>query len=136
MVTADTLSRAPLQTLSVTDSQLQDDCDAYVAMTIDSLPTTELKLQQIRDVLKKDDVCQQLMQFSINGWPHRVSGQLKIPVLSEQTVQNELLLRGNQLVIPSSMQPDILQHLHMGHQGITKCRENARHSVWWVAWTW
>ena len=77
LVTADTLSQAPPQTLSITDSQPQDDCDAYVAMTIDSLPATESKLQQIRDALKKDDVCQQLMQFSSNGWPQRVSGQLK-----------------------------------------------------------
>ena len=30
------------------------------------------------------------------------------------------------------MQPNIPQRLHMGHQGITKCHENARHSVWWL----
>ena len=58
LITADTLSRAPLQTLSPADYQLQDDCDAYVVMTIESLPATEPKLEQIKEALKADDVCQ------------------------------------------------------------------------------
>ena len=134
LITADTLSRAPLQTLSTADSQLQDDCDVYVAMTIESLPATEPKLQQIKEALKEDDVCQKVMQFCTKGWPDRVDGPLKkyFSVRLELTVQDRLLLRGNRLVIPSSMQPKIIQYLHAGHQGITKCRERAKNSVWWL----
>lgn len=29
------------------------------------------------------------------------------------------------------MRADILQALHTGHQGIVKCRAQARESVWW-----
>ena len=35
------------------------------------------------------------------------------------------------LVIPKSLQKDILDRLHSGHQGIAKCRERAKQSVWW-----
>ena len=34
-------------------------------------------------------------------------------------------------MIPSTMQADLLQRLHEGHCGISKCRERARMSVWW-----
>ena len=53
------------------------------------------------------------------------------PVAAELSVQNGLLLRGSRLVIPVSMQSDILNKLHMGHQGIRKCRERAKQAVWW-----
>ena len=38
---------------------------------------------------------------------------------------------GNRLVIPVSMQLDVLDRIHEAHQGITKCRERAKASVWW-----
>ena len=133
LITADTLSRAPLQTLSPADSQLQEDSDAYVVMTIESLPATEPKLEQIKEALKADDVCQQVMQYCNEGWPEQVNGPLKqyFPVRLELTVHDGLLLRGNRLVIPGSMQSEIIQCLHAGHQGITKCRARAKNSVWW-----
>ena len=42
-----------------------------------------------------------------------------------------LLLRGNRLVISQPLQPEMLQKLHVGHQGITKCCQRALQSVWW-----
>jgi len=44
-------------------------------------------------------------------------------------LQDSVLMRNNQIVIPQSLQPDILQKLRSGHQGISKCHECARHSV-------
>ena len=40
-------------------------------------------------------------------------------------------MRNNRLVIPSSLRHDMLDRLHTGHQGITKCRRRAQQSVWW-----
>ena len=46
-------------------------------------------------------------------------------------MQQGLLMKGSRLVIPISMRLDILDRLHEGHQGITRCREKAKTSVWW-----
>ena len=34
-------------------------------------------------------------------------------------------------MIPESLQQEVLGQLHEGHQGIVKCRNQARISVWW-----
>jgi len=39
-------------------------------------------------------------------------------------------MRNSRIVIPSLVQHDILDKIHCGHQGITKCRLRARQSVW------
>ena len=46
-------------------------------------------------------------------------------------VNEGLLMRGKQLVVPPSLRIDILRYLHDCHQGITKIRENAASSMWW-----
>ena len=47
------------------------------------------------------------------------------------TVHDGLLLRGTRLVIPSALRGDVLQRLHEGHMGVTKCRNRAKQTVWW-----
>ena len=42
-----------------------------------------------------------------------------------------LLVYGDRNVIPYKMRKEILEKIHEGHLGITKCKEWARESVWW-----
>ena len=53
------------------------------------------------------------------------------PERSDLTVQHGLLMKGNRLVVPLPMRIDVLEKLHDAHQGITKCHERAKASVWW-----
>ena len=54
-----------------------------------------------------------------------------MPVLSLLSVHEGLLMRNNRTVIPKPIQAETLIAIHSGHHGITKCREHAKHSVWW-----
>ena len=47
------------------------------------------------------------------------SCQIFYPVAAQLSVENELLMNGNRLVIPSVLQKEILEILHKGHQGIS-----------------
>lgn len=42
-----------------------------------------------------------------------------------------MLIRGSRIVIPQSERADIIQKIHDGHQGLTKCRDRAKSLVWW-----
>ncbi|KAI5717273.1 hypothetical protein M8J77_003077 [Diaphorina citri] len=44
---------------------------------------------------------------------------------------NGMLMKGHCMVIPRSLRKEILNKIHEGHQGITKCRRRASDSVYW-----
>ena len=52
-------------------------------------------------------------------------------VAAELSVENELLLKGSRIVAPTELRSEMLDKLHEGHLGITKCHARARQSVWW-----
>ena len=55
------------------------------------------------------------------------------PVLQREfTVHDNILIKGTRILISHSLQNEILNRAHDGHQGIVKCRERARSSVWWL----
>ncbi|XP_036001498.1 uncharacterized protein K02A2.6-like [Fundulus heteroclitus] len=133
IATADVLSRAPVAHSG--DHLHEEEIDLYADAVVASIPATEKRLKEIQMHQDKDEVLQQLKQFCISGWPNKFdiekTFQPYLPFAGELTVQNGLLLLGCRLVIPKSLRLDILNKLHEGHLGITKCRERAKQSVWW-----
>ena len=77
----------------------------------------------------------QVAVYCHSGWPSKqaISGAVRLyhPVATELSVKNRLLMRGNRIVIPAALRLKMLDKLHTGHQGITKCREQAKQSIWW-----
>ena len=133
MVIADALSRAPSSKTTLDDANFSTQVNAYVNAVMNTLPATDKMLDRIRNEQNHDRNCVQVTKYCQDGWPNRnqLDNDLKSfhSVSTEFSVQNGLLMRNSQIVIPKSLQPDILQKLHNGHQGITKCRARARNSV-------
>ena len=136
LYTADALSRAPLvRPLDQIEGKLESDVKAYVDSVVRYLPASENRLEELRCQQHEDEVTRQLMKYCSEGWPDRsrLTGSLHPywPERSELTILQGLLMKGNRLVIPVSMRLDVLDRIHEAHQGITKCRERAKASVWW-----
>ena len=133
--TADMLSRAPAGNSTSDDLLLQNEVTAYVHAVMQSLPATEMQLKRIAQHQKEDAVCRYLLEYCQSGWPQKQ--QLPAPispyywVSAEITIANDLLMWGNRIIIPESLQQEMLEKVHEGHLGITKCRECARQSIWW-----
>jgi hypothetical protein len=114
---------------------LTEDLSLYVANIFESLPASERKLEEIRFHQQDDEVCRKLSEFCTEGWPDRTKLNTTLlaywPERGKITVQRGILMKDTRLVIPSSLRLDTLDKIHAGHQGIRKCRERARESVWW-----
>ena len=136
LIVADALSRAPVSNPTAADTQFNTDVEAYVNSVLDSFPATEKQLKRIQNAQKGDAVCTQLCKYCEEGWPVKdlVPSPLKpyFQFAGEWNVQKCLLLKGSRIVIPTSMQPEMLDKLHSAQQGIQKCRQRAQQSIWWL----
>ena len=92
-------------------------------------------MQVVQEAQDSDVTCTQIKSYCQRIMQMRLQGTLKqyFPIKDELSVTNGLLLRGNRLVIPQSLRSEMLQKLHAGHQGISKCHQRALQSVWWPA---
>ncbi|KAK0136800.1 hypothetical protein N1851_027011 [Merluccius polli] len=134
--TADMLSRAPVEREeNPADKELFEDTNIYVDMVLENLPASADYLEELREQLRRDSVCARVMQLCAEGWLTHGSKEPALRLYSAEqaflTVQDGVLLKGHRLVIPSTMRNDVLAKLHEGHQGVVKCRQRARQSVWW-----
>nr|XP_039253356.1 uncharacterized protein K02A2.6-like [Styela clava] len=135
LYTADALSRGPIQEFDK-DDQLLADTDCYVQSIMVNLPASNSRLDEIRRESEKDDIIKVVMHNVKFGWPENKK-QLYGPVnkyWNEQanfSIHDDLLMKGNRLVIPEVLRTDILRYLHDAHQGVSKSREHAKNSVWW-----
>ena len=132
---ADALSRAPVSEPTADDLLLQKATNAFIDFTMEYHPKSEKGIQRIRRQQEVDAVIKQVARYCLDGWPEKkkLPGPVRAysHVSAELTVVKGLLMRGARIVIPESMRPEMLKKIHEGHQGITKCRERARQSVWW-----
>lgn len=136
LITADALSRAPTRHNNSTDQTLLSEATSMVAVITDSLPASDHRLAEIQTDQARDDICQSIISYCKRGWPdkHCLPNSLKPywPYRGELTLNaNQLLLCGQRIVIPANQRSMVLEQLHEGHQGITKCRQRAKQAVWW-----
>ena len=131
----DMLSRVPAEPPDVADYNLDLESQAFVNYIVESLPASEQQLQRIKQFQRQDQVCKQIIQFCQTTWPDKTLLSQDIQpyysMASEISVENGLLMRGCRIVIPSELQQEMLNKIHDGHLGITKCRARARQSIWW-----
>ncbi|KAK2552902.1 hypothetical protein P5673_025850, partial [Acropora cervicornis] len=111
-------------------------CSSIVDSVESTRPATDAQLERIREASRHDAQLQKVMDVTLKGWP---AGVEDVPYQIREffdsrghlSVSDALLTYDDRIVIPASMREEILERIHTGHQGITKCRERANLSVWW-----
>jgi len=125
---ADCLSR------NIYDQEHEKTFDINAIQSTFHLPIP-VNIELIRKMSSNDSTIQELMRATQNGWKLRdIKKGLKeySAFRHEFNQQNDLLFRGNRLVIPSNARSEILKYLHEGHPGITAMKGLARQCVWWL----
>ncbi|KAK3800347.1 hypothetical protein RRG08_052733 [Elysia crispata] len=129
MVTSDTLSRSPAACSQET-SNLHEDVRFHVSMVTSSWPVSDGKLRQLKEETQQDVSLRTAINYTVMGWPTykqdvMLAARDLFDFRNELSLYDGLLLRGDKIVIPYSMRKEILDRIHDGHLGITKCRERA-----------
>ena len=115
LFTTDTLSRAvDLSTPPKPDEIMEEDIEVYVDMIMTSLPVSTATTEKIRDETAKDTVLAKLTKTILERWPERrnqCSPESKDfwNYRDELSMVDGLVLKGNRIVIPKSLQGYMLQ---------------------------
>ena len=111
-----------------------DKTDANHHTTCHTLP------RKVSSEVKKDEELQQLISVMKAGWPKSKQDcpETVQPFWDSRhdlaVVQN-ILVKGNRVVIPKSMQKDVFHKLHSTHQGMDRMKRRARQSCYWPRMT-
>ncbi|UYV70568.1 K02A2.6-like, partial [Cordylochernes scorpioides] len=132
MIPADTLSRHFLPQEQMEDKEL-DLCTQTFVLNVEIKYQRLTRLQE--DTLNDKECCL-LKQYILTGWPlHKknLPSNLK-PYWEFKEELHEwqnLICRGNKLLIPKTQRNDILKILHASHQGINNTIALAKRSIYW-----
>lgn len=133
LAVADALSRHPLEgdhTLQ-TDDQVR----AFVNTVVASKPIKPPKMEEIRTETQTDAELRQVTRFIRKGWLRRLTESSTLhgfyAARAHLSESDGLVLYHDRIVIPTALRSNVLDQLHKGHLGLTKCRERARLTVWW-----
>ena len=100
-------------------------------------PASSNTLDGYRVAQDQDQLCATVKDFCRNQWPPKtdisISEDLKPywDSRGELTVNENLLLCGGRIVVPTVLREEALKKLHQGHQGRQRCRLRAQSAVWW-----
>lgn len=108
----------------------------YVDAVIAALPVSQSKLSLIAAATERDEQLQLVRKFIKQGWPEHIRNVPEgirdfFSVKDALSISEGLIILGRRICIPSELRQDILERIHEGHLGLTKCRERANLSVWW-----
>ena len=129
LVLADTLSRAFLQD---DDDSLEE---KFEVNTLSVIPMSDNKLTELKDQTEKDKQLQQLMNTIKTGWPTNKKCLPFWKFRDELSVSDNIIFKGEKVVIPTKMWPEMLRYIHSSHLGIEKCKHRARDVLFWPGMT-
>lgn len=123
MVLADTLSRA-----SITHNKDSIfDVDACIHAT--HATVGDAHLNDIREATLADNLLQNVKKVILNGASCDIG--LFNSIKDQLAVENEIIMKGNKIVVPVKMKQRILELLHVGHQAADGCLRHAREYFFW-----
>ena len=129
MVLADALSRAPI-------SEASNDMEIWNVNVGHELVAGKSFREEVKRATKEDVTLQALKQVISEGWPNDKAAlpeeaRQYFAVRDELTTEDDLLFRGDRIVVPKCLQRELIQRVHGSHLGINACLTRARECVYW-----
>lgn len=117
------------------ESKTDQDVKVYIEAVVTNKLISPDKLSNIREATQNDSDLQKVIACIRNGWPRRMAefsySYAFYAARNHLSEAEGLVLYQDRIVILASLRANALKQIHDGHQGLTKCRERAKMSVWW-----
>ena len=135
MIIADMLSQAYLPA-NRKDSKLDKEVELQVHMLVTNLPISDEQTIGFKKAIKEDETRQKPKEIVKIGWPNskdQVPKEIRHywDFRDEIHEAQDLLFKGNNLIVPKSKQKEMLQIIHGSHLGVIKCKSRARDLLYW-----
>lgn len=124
---ADFLSRNPLPERLIYNPKIN---------AIKHIAISESRLADYQRASTEDQETTELARLFRDGWPDNKQSVPDIartywPYRDEIHVEDNLTMRSNRIIVPSSKRREVLKQLHAAHCGETKMKNRARDTVYW-----
>ena len=126
---ADYLSRHPKQQKSEAEAEVVTMVtEAQVQYVVDNATPKAMSTEEVREATAQDATLQAAAKAMETGaWNNK---SLLYRVRHELSMMDGIMLKGNKIVVPETLQARAVQLAHEGHQGIVKTKALARERIW------
>lgn len=91
------------------------------------------RLKEIKQAQQTDETCKTVAHYRLTEWPEkhglRPGTSPHWQVRTERYLKRDLLIKGERIVIPQVLRGEIMNKLHEGHQGVSKCCVTDQESI-------
>lgn len=130
MILADSLTR-------IKKAESDDDREMPIKhQVICLIQFSSQKLDELRENTTSDKDLNKLMEYINNGFPQRYRDlpqhlRQYWAFRDELSIEDGLIIKGEQVVIPTTKRNEYLNKIHEGHFGISRCQQRAKSSIYW-----
>ena len=133
LTVADTLSRTFIPAKKQDE---ETEAEFQVHLIMSSLPMSEIQLKRFQQEASNDETLQRLQAVVQAGWPNNkgdLTEDIKpyFGIRDEITEMNGILMKGERVIVPSSLRKEMKARIHEEHLGIEKCKARARETMFW-----
>ena len=102
-----------------------------VHMVLENAPAIDKGIQKIKELTESDNTLQKLKSIIRSGIDLSEDVQSYWNFRNELSEAEGIILKGEKIVIPTSLRKDMLTRIHRGHLGIVKCTQRVREAIYW-----
>jgi len=99
----------------------------------DDLP---VNLEAVVEATRADPLLSRIADYTLNGWPNHLNDPSLAAYFKLRfsfSLERNVLLFSNRVVVPQALQKKVLELLHLGHPGVVRTKLLARSLVWWLS---
>ena len=127
---ADVCSRYPLKVAENDDTDVAD----VFFNTIAETPV--INFSSVSRLSRLDSVLSKVLKFVLEGWPSRLTKYQEdirpyFERRTELSTEQGCVLWGSRIIVPEKLREEVLEFLHLAHQGVVAVKALARSYVWW-----